>query len=335
MPKQRFGCIYRLTNTVTGKKYIGKSIEFKQRMSHHRSDALNMKLKRRKSYLQNSIRKHGWENFKQEILIDDVPEEDLNNLEISYIAIENTMVPRGYNMTIGGEGGSGYKHTPENLEKSRRILAYYRKIRTYNVKPRIKFSHKKWYVEISKAGKVKTLGFYRTKEKAQQACKMYERSGKVPTSERDRRKPGTGSVTYLHPTGWRAKVKKETIGYYETELEAHDACNIYLKTGKKLMSWTQRRILKREGWKSLRKKNVWSHERKPKKKGLRKKNVWSHERILKKKDGLFYNYVPKPNPNSKVPLKWDHECYYCNWRGTCTDVEKHIKTCWKRLRNMA
>lgn len=320
MVKQRFGCIYRLTNEVTGRKYIGKSIEFKQRMSHHRSDALNMKSKRRKSYLQNSIRKHGWENFKQEVLIDDVPEEDLNNLEISYIAIENTMVPRGYNMTIGGEGGSGYKHTPENLEKHRRLLAYYRKIRTYTVKPRMRMLGKKWYVEISKEGKVKTIGFYKTKEKAEKAMKLYEKNGKCLPSDRDVRKRGTGGVHYLHPTGWKAHFKHVTIGYYETELEAHNACSVYIKTGKKLMSWAQKR------------KVGLAQKRKLKKKGFCKKNIWSHERILKKKDGLFYNYVPKPNIHSKVPLEWDHECYYCNWRGTCTNVEEHIKTCWKRLK---
>jgi hypothetical protein len=283
----------------------------------------------------NSICKHGWENFKQEILIDDVPAEDLDNLEISYIATENTMAPHGYNLTLGGGGTNGYKLSAEHAEKARTILAHYRKIRTYNVKPRITKRRNKWYVTIRKNGKEEYLGFYRMKEKAQQACKMYERSGKVPTSDREKRKSGTGSVYYMHPTGWRAKIKKETIGYYETELEAHNACNIYLKTGKKLMSWTQSKILKREGWKRLRKKNVWSHERIPKKKGLPKKNVWSHERILKKKDGLFYNYVPKPNPNSKVPVQSDHECYYCRWRGTCTDVEEHIKTCWKRAKKGA
>lgn len=312
MVKQRFGCIYRLTNEVTGRKYIGQTIEFKQRMSHHRSDALNMKSKRRKSYLMNSICKHGWENFKQEILIDDVPEEDLSNLEISYIAVENTMVPHGYNMTIGGEGGSGYKHTPENAEKSRRLLAYYRKLRTFNVKPRIVFRKKKWRVEIRKNKKNATIGMYRTREKAEKAVKLYEKNGKCLTSDRDMRKRGTGGVHYLYPTGWKAQYKSTHIGYYETELDAQNAVSIYIKTGKKLMSWKQQ-------------KKVNTRKRK-------KVTSWSHERILKKKDGLFYNYVPKPKINSKVPLKWDHECYYCNWRGTCTNVEEHIKTCWKRLK---
>ena len=323
MPKQRFGCIYRLTNTVTGKSYIGQTIDYKQRMSHHQSDAKNSYKNRRRSYIMNSISKHGWDNFTKDILIKDVPAEDLNNLEISYIATENTMTPHGYNLTLGGGGMNGYKLSAEHAEKARAILAHYRKIRTYNVKPRMRLHHKKWYVMITKNGKQETLGFYRTKEKAQQACKMYERSGKVPTSDREKRKPGTGSVYYMHPTGWRAKIRKDLIGYYETELEAHNACSIYLKTGKKLMSWKWPKIVE-----TKKRKKIETKKRK-------KITSWSQERILKKKDGLFYNYVPKPNLKSKVPVQWDHECYYCRWRCTRTDVEKHIKTCWKRLRNMA
>lgn len=77
MGKQRFGCVYRLTNLVTKKTYIGKSVNFKRRMRQHKHS-----MKKGKAYLSRSIRKHGWDKFKKEIIIDDVPEEDLSNLEI-------------------------------------------------------------------------------------------------------------------------------------------------------------------------------------------------------------------------------------------------------------
>ena len=67
-------------------------------------------------YLFNSIKKHGWNNFKQEIIIDDVPEEELNNLEISYIELENTIAPYGYNLTKGGEGMTGFHHSQETKQ---------------------------------------------------------------------------------------------------------------------------------------------------------------------------------------------------------------------------
>ena len=108
--KQRFGCVYRLTNLITKKTYIGKTVQgFKRRMSQH-------KRSKSQTYLHSSIRKHGWDNFKKEIIIDDVPEEDLSNLEISYIEVENTVAPNGMNLTVGGEGVSGYKYTTEQRE---------------------------------------------------------------------------------------------------------------------------------------------------------------------------------------------------------------------------
>ena len=120
MVKQRFGCIYRLTNLVTKKTYIGKSVNFKQRMRQHKYPK-----KTDKTYLHNSIRKHGWDKFKKEIIIDDVPEEDLSNLEISYIEVENTMCPNGYNLTKGGQGTSGYKYTPEQREIKIKVIEIY------------------------------------------------------------------------------------------------------------------------------------------------------------------------------------------------------------------
>lgn len=107
MPKQQWGCVYRLTNIVTGKKYIGKTIQYTIRMKYHATKYSKC------HYLRNSIKKYGWNNFRKDIIIKNVPEEDLNNIEKSYIEIENTIAPNGYNLTKGGEGCSGLVHTNE------------------------------------------------------------------------------------------------------------------------------------------------------------------------------------------------------------------------------
>ena len=104
--KCRTGCIYLITNLINDKVYVGQSIEYKKRMKTHEDSGKNPKF-----YLGYAIRKYGWENFTKEILIDDVPEEDLNNLEINYIAFYNSFGPGGYNLTKGGGGMSGYKFT--------------------------------------------------------------------------------------------------------------------------------------------------------------------------------------------------------------------------------
>ena len=92
MVKQKWGCIYRLTNTTNGMKYIGKTVRYRERMKEHKKKSV-------KKYISNAIRKYGWNNFKKEIIIDDVPQEDLDNLEQSYIEVENTVAPNGYNLT--------------------------------------------------------------------------------------------------------------------------------------------------------------------------------------------------------------------------------------------
>lgn len=192
MPKQKFGCIYRLTNTKNGKKYIGKTVNYERRMKCHRYS------KKTKTYLHNSIRKYGWDAFKKEILIDNVPEEDLDNLEISYIAVENTMTPNGYNLTIGGEGCSGYIHTDvgkkrmSKAQKKRRAnreqfgsVFYYRR-------------RKRWYVR-GPSPELVSVGSYVNKEKAFKALKLFNETGTLLESDcKKTRTPNTGSIFKLN-----------------------------------------------------------------------------------------------------------------------------------------
>ena len=165
MVKQRWGCIYRLTNVVTGKKYIGQTLFYRKRMSRHRS-------RRRGTYLSHAVSKYGWDNFKQEIIIDNIPEEDLDGLEIAYIDVENTMAPHGYNLTEGGGGVSGYKATPKRLkqmsETTRKQFSKRKRFGTifYNKQKR------KWHAKGPRPTR-KHIGFYLTEELAKEALNKY------------------------------------------------------------------------------------------------------------------------------------------------------------------
>lgn len=120
-PKHKGGCIYGLL-APDGKLYVGKSIEYKTRMGKHRSDAYNKKngAWKENRYLYNAIRKWGWDRFEKFIFqkhderradIDKI----LNAQEIALIAEFETFTDRskGYNLTAGGDGCSGWKMTPE------------------------------------------------------------------------------------------------------------------------------------------------------------------------------------------------------------------------------
>lgn len=107
------GEIYKITNTVTNKCYIGQTrshrlnhkkyrpFGYLGRFKDHISEAFSNK-KNMSRYLNSSIQKYGPDNFKCErLLICEI--EELNALEQKYISELNTKYPNGYNLTDGGK----------------------------------------------------------------------------------------------------------------------------------------------------------------------------------------------------------------------------------------
>ncbi len=106
--------IYKATNLTNGKVYIGKTIKsFKRRISQHKADFLNI---RTNYYFYRALRKHGWNNFKWEIIDTTNNEQELNILEQLYIE-EYRLKGKVYNLTDGGDGMSGYKPSKESRQK--------------------------------------------------------------------------------------------------------------------------------------------------------------------------------------------------------------------------
>lgn len=95
--------IYMIYNHKTGKSYIGKSINYEKRFQKHIRNAIK-KINRR---LYDSMNYHGYDNFEL-ILIENLDEFDndhVNERERYWIDYFDTLMPNGYNMTIGGDGG--------------------------------------------------------------------------------------------------------------------------------------------------------------------------------------------------------------------------------------
>jgi len=106
--------IYRLTNKVNGKVYIGVTNNLKKRMREH-SYASNDFL------ISKAIRKYGWESFEQEVIAETKDEREAYDiLEPRYIAEHNSNdMPVGYNLTEGGQGSTGYSPSEESRQKMR------------------------------------------------------------------------------------------------------------------------------------------------------------------------------------------------------------------------
>lgn len=114
------GCIYKITNTINGKLYIGYTTRLiKERMRRHKTDDYKTG-----TLLGRAINKYGWENFVYEVILEEEDKEKLLELEQYYIKKFNSLKPNGYNMTIGGEklyGENnpfyGHTHTEETKQK--------------------------------------------------------------------------------------------------------------------------------------------------------------------------------------------------------------------------
>lgn len=91
------GIIYKATNMINNKIYIGyTTTTLKNRMRQHKYG---------KSYFGKSIKKYGFENFKWEILEDNILKENIRDREIYYIKNYNSNNSKfGYNLTDGGDG---------------------------------------------------------------------------------------------------------------------------------------------------------------------------------------------------------------------------------------
>lgn len=91
--------IYKITNTINGKTYIGRSVNILKRFSDHR---YNFKSNAYPSYaLYRAMKKYGIENFKFEI-IEKCDEDELDDREIYWIEQYHSFGDGGYNMTAGG-----------------------------------------------------------------------------------------------------------------------------------------------------------------------------------------------------------------------------------------
>lgn len=101
--------IYKITNQITHKSYIGKTNNYERRMADHKRLAFQLDHKESNKALYQSMRKYGLENFTFE-LIEELQDYTISgNREKFFIALYNSYND-GYNETPGGDGGSEPGH---------------------------------------------------------------------------------------------------------------------------------------------------------------------------------------------------------------------------------
>lgn len=116
-----YGVIYKMTNVVTNKSYIGQTTYAnpEKRIKSHFVKRRGVDL------VYNSSLNHGKSTFIWELLYTSFSFDDLNEKEIYFIDEFKTLVPLGYNVKLGGRGGG--LCTPETKIKiSQNIKNWYK-----------------------------------------------------------------------------------------------------------------------------------------------------------------------------------------------------------------
>mgnify|MGYP001371272754 CR=1 FL=1 len=121
--KEEYGYIYKIP-FPNGKNYIGLTMRTLERRKIEHKHAAKINDPR---YLYKAIRKYNMIDTFELIEIDTAEtQEELCKKEIEYIKkYESYYKKKGYNMTYGGEGATGYEYTQEEKDKMSERLKQY------------------------------------------------------------------------------------------------------------------------------------------------------------------------------------------------------------------
>ena len=150
--------VYLITNLVSGKQYVGKTLQtLKQRWDKHNVND-------NCPAMAAAIKKYSRDLFKVETLHICETKEEMDFVEMFYISLLSTKAPNGYNLTDGGDGNVGYVHSEEIRKKIRekakgRVVSEEtrRKMSTAH-KGQRRSEEQRRNISLSKMGNKSTLG---------------------------------------------------------------------------------------------------------------------------------------------------------------------------------
>lgn len=114
------GKIYKYTNLINGKIYIGQTKQTLEQRDYKHQTQLNDN-----TYFHRAMKKYGRNNFSLELIEDHIPFSQLNEKEKFYIDFFESFYTtgKGYNLTQGGQWGSGsQKITPSQAQDIKYLI---------------------------------------------------------------------------------------------------------------------------------------------------------------------------------------------------------------------
>ena len=190
------GYIYKITNTISGKCYIGETVR-PNPQTRWRQHIQKINKDDGCPALRDAIKKYGINKFKFEVLIICF-DEDRHEYEKEYIKKYNCQVPNGYNILPGGQyGGSrlGIKHTPEAIQKMKDSVKRFRE-----ANPNYYETYREKHIEAME--KVDISNFVKSSDKFKKAVEEGRVGGKA-------HKDGKQSEET------KEKIRESLLKYYE------------------------------------------------------------------------------------------------------------------------
>ena len=228
------GIIYKIDCEVSGKSYIGKTIQsLKRRIQQHRES---------KSYcraLSQAIREHGWDNFKVSTIWEGNASK-LGEMERKLISEHGTIEPGGYNIREGCGRSERVSDTSRKLmiEKQREISKRRGGLLGNVVKNGINKDGTvtSWSINVARDGTSHRVGPFKTKEEAIEVQKKFTEDPdgfEIPPPKRVGNGKADGIYYRKDRDKWRVlpciNGKNISLGVYKTEEEAKEALERYKK----------------------------------------------------------------------------------------------------------
>lgn len=211
-----FYTIYKITNKINGKIYIGK----------HQTKVLNDGYMGSGKHLKRAIEKYGVENFEKEIIFQFDNEADMNAKEAELVTEEFVKKDTNYNLCLGGKGGFSYlnNHYWTYIKRSSVLgeLGGFSKQKTLPTDSRIRILEgskkgaKKASSKLKEYNKKVSLGIIPNGFKGKQHTK--ETKEKMSLTKKN---TGTGKQNSQYGTTWiwkkelgNKKIKKSELEFY-------------------------------------------------------------------------------------------------------------------------
>lgn len=111
--QERKWCVYKHTNKVNGKVYIGQTCQEVERRWGNGENYKPCTL------FYRAIQKYGWDNFEHEVVQKELTLEEANNLEVNLIKEFKANDPSfGYNLKTGGSNGKPNEETKLRMKEN-------------------------------------------------------------------------------------------------------------------------------------------------------------------------------------------------------------------------